>query len=164
MDTNKIRKVLLNSKTEELDKRRTIVWLSALGLLDFSLISLYQVGVIKKLPDVPGKFFDSNKVNAAPEAYMMGVPDGPVSALVYAGTMVLATAGGTEASGRKPVLDVLLGAAIAGNAAGAAYYLYDMIFRQKKICLYCVTGAVINFASAAIIAPVVKKSWQKLFG
>lgn len=162
MTLNKIRKASHNSASQDMDKRRNIIWLSALGLLDFSIISLYQTGIIKKLPDLPGKIFDSNKVNASPEAYRMGVPDGPVSALVYAGTMVLAAAGGTEAPGRKPVLDVLLGTAIAGNAVGAAYYLYDMIFKQKKVCIYCVTGAVINFASAALIAPLVKKSIRKM--
>jgi uncharacterized membrane protein len=39
-----------------------------------------------------------------------------------------------------------------------------MIFVQKKICLYCVTGAAINIASAVIIAPTVLKGMRKLFG
>ncbi len=78
--------------------------------------------------------------------------------------MVLASAGGDEQTGRKPVLDVALGATVAGNAVGAIFYLYKMIFEQKRICLYCVTGAAINIASAVIIAPTVLKSVKRLFG
>jgi uncharacterized membrane protein len=163
MNALAIRNELRNNDSEIMDKRRAIIWLSALGLVDFSVISLYQTGVIEKLPDLPFKIFDSNKVNASKEAYQFGVPDGPVSAAVYATTIVLAAAGGSEQSGRKPMLDTLLGATIAGNTAGAIYYLYDMIFKQKKICLYCLTGAAINIASAVIVAPLVKRSITQLF-
>ncbi|HEV7333620.1 MAG TPA: vitamin K epoxide reductase family protein [Flavisolibacter sp.] len=164
MNTTAIRDTLRNDHSEDLDRKRRLTLLSAIGLVDFSIISLYQTGVIKRLPDIPHPLFDSNKVNAAEDAYMMGAPDGPISAVVYALTMVLASAGGSEKTGRSPVWDAVLGAAVAGNAAGALYYLQNMIFRQKKICLYCVAGAAINIASAIIIAPTVMKSVKRLFG
>ncbi len=164
MDAKAIRDALRNDESEDLDRRRKIICLSAIGLVDFSIISLYQTGVIKSLPDLPFEIFDSNKVNASKSAYRFGAPDGPISATVYGLTMVLASAGGGEHAGRKPVFDVLLGGAVAGNAAGAIFYLYDMTFKQKKICLYCVTGAAINIASAIIIIPTVLKSLKKLFG
>lgn len=36
-------------------QRRNIAALSTLGVVDFSIISLYQIGFIKSLPDLPGK-------------------------------------------------------------------------------------------------------------
>jgi hypothetical protein len=72
-------------------------------------------------------------VNAAPDAYAMGAPDGTISAWLYASNMVLATFGGTESSGRKPLHDLLLGTTVAANAPGAVYYLYNMTVYQKKI-------------------------------
>lgn len=164
MDTTAIRNTLRNDKSEDLDRRRSLILLSAIGLVDFSIISLYQTGVIKRLPDIPHPLFDSNKVNAAEDAYLFGAPDGPISAGVYALTMVLASAGGSEKTGRGPVWDAALGAAVAGNAASALFYLQNMIFRQKKVCLYCVAGAAINIASAILIAPTVIKSVKRLFG
>ncbi len=164
MRTAAIRQELLNSKDASLERRRKILLLSAFGLIDFAAIALYQSGAIKRLPEFPIKSFDSNKVNAAPDAYQMGAPDGTISALVYATNMVLATYGGTERSGRKPAADLLLGATIASNAGGAVYYLYNMIFKQRKICPYCIVGAGINIASAVIIAPVVFKSLRRLLG
>ncbi len=163
MRAEAIRQELLTGSTEDLERRRRIVALSALGIIDFAFISLYQSGTINRLPDLPFKVFDSNKVNAATDAYQMGAPDGTISALAYAGAMVLSTWAGTEASGRKPIHDLALGAVVGGNAAGAVYYLFNMFFKQKKICLYCITGAAINIASAVIIAPIVLKSSRKLF-
>lgn len=156
MEVEAIRNELLHGESPDLELRRKLIALSALGLVDFSIISLYQTGILKKLPDLPGKLFDSNKVNAAKDAYLFGVPDGPVSAAVYAVTMILSAAGGSRRTGRKPALDVLLGAAVLGNAAGAAYYLANMVFKQKKICLYCLTGAAINFLSAGLISSLFK--------
>lgn len=164
MDTLAIRDVLRTGSNEDLERRRKIIGLSALGLIDFSIISLYQTGVIKSLPDIPHPLFDSNKVNAAEDAYQFGVPDGPISAVVYGLSMVLASAGGSEKASREPIFDVALGATVAGNAAGALYYLYNMVFKQKKICLYCVTGAAINIASAVIVAPIALRGIKKLFG
>ena len=137
--------------------RRKIAALSALGLLDFSLISLYQLGVIKRLPDLPFKIFDSNKVNASKNAQVMGLPDGTVSLTLYAANMVLA-AGALKAKKRGNTFDWLLGAATLGQAAGGAYYLYKMAAVEKKVCLYCVTGALLNFAT---LAPLGKLLFKK---
>ncbi len=41
--------------------------LTAMGSM--GLISLYQLGIVKYLPDPPLPGFDSDKVDAAPEAY-----------------------------------------------------------------------------------------------
>lgn len=164
MDAIAIRNELRDGNSKALDARRKVIALSALGLVDFSIISLYQTGIIRHLPDPPYRIFDSDKINASGEAYQFGAPDGPISAVAYATSMVLASAGGSEKTGRRPGFDLALGATVAGNAIGAVYYLYDMIFKQKKICPYCVTGAAINIASAIIIAPTVVRSVRKILG
>ena len=132
--------------TEATEYRRQIAALSALGLLDFSLISLFQLGFIRHMPDLPGKVFDTEQVNSSKDAVLLGLPDGVISLGSYAATMLLATAATRY---RKPsrLLDVAMAGVVVGQAAGAAQYLYKMAFVQKKICIYCVAGAAINFAS-----------------
>ena len=152
-----ISRSLRTQRTPALRRQRQVVALSALGLLDFSMISLYQAGVIRHLPDLPGSRFDSDYVNASDEAYQLGAPDAPISAVVFALNMVLATAGGSQKTGRHPVWEVLLGLSLAANAGGAANYLVNMIREQKKICLYCVAGAGISFASLAVAWPSVRE-------
>lgn len=152
-----------NHQDENLKMRRRIMALTALGIVDFTIISLYQSGVIRNLPDFPGKIFASNEVNAAKDAYMLTIPDGPVSLTAYAAIMALAAWGGTEQTGRKPFHELATGTLIAANAVGAVYYLSNMIFKQKKICPYCITGAAVNIASAVLIAPSFIKSLKRLF-
>ncbi len=135
--------------------RRQIASLAALGLLDFSVISLFQLGYIKHMPDLPGKLFDSEKVNSSDDAVILGIPDGVISLSMYAATLFLATLASTKKK-RSKWLDYLLGGVIAGQAIGAAQYLYTMTAVQKKVCLYCVTGAFINFAAVKPMLSLLK--------
>jgi uncharacterized membrane protein len=135
-----------------LRRRRRISALCAVGLADFAVITLYQLGVIRHLPDPPGRIFDSDKVNASRKAYATGVPDGSLGALLYAATLVLAAAGGTRRTGRPAVLGVALGGAAAAGAVGALDYLGDMIFKERRACPYCLVGAAINLALVPLAA------------
>lgn len=128
------------------EDRRKVAALAAAGLADFSLISLLQIGYLKKLPDIPGDVFDTMEVNTSKEAVIMGMPDGVISLGAYAATMFLAMAG-SRFKKRSRLLDLALGGIVLGQAVGAAQYLYKMAFVQKKVCIYCLTGAAINLAS-----------------
>lgn len=137
--------------------RRDIATLAALGLLDFSLISLFQMGRIKVLPDPPGELFDTHKVNTSKEAVLLGMPDGVISLGGYAATMFLAMAA-TRFKKQSRVLDVALGGVLLGQAAGGAYYLASMAKVQKKVCVYCLAGAVINFAALLPLGRLFKRA------
>jgi hypothetical protein len=116
MEATAIRNELRDGSSSDLDKRRKVILLAALGLIDFSVISLYQTGVIKHIPDLPYRLFDSDRVNGSENAYRFGAPDAPISAVAYATAMVLASAGGSEKTERKPAFDIALGATLTGNA------------------------------------------------
>ncbi|HEX6982456.1 MAG TPA: vitamin K epoxide reductase family protein [Balneolaceae bacterium] len=137
------------------ESRRSIALLSAAGLIDFVPISLYQLGIIRHLPDIPAKLFDSDYVNASKDAQIAGIPDGPVSLLMYAANLVLVA--GAAKKEERNLVDYLIAGNAMGQAAGGAYYLYDMIVKQKKICPYCVTGALINFATLVPLHKLFKK-------
>jgi hypothetical protein len=123
---------------------RRIALLSCIGLADFIPISLYQLGVIRHLPDPPGRIFDSDGINASKDAQIAGIPDGVVSLLMY--SVATALAGAALANVLKPkTARVLIGGVLVGQAAGAGYYLYNMATVQRKVCPYCVGGALVNF-------------------
>lgn len=145
-----------NNTSEAAEYRRQIAALSALGLIDFSLISLFQLGFIKEMPDLPGEVFDTEKVNSSEEAVLLGMPDGVVSLGAYTATILLATAA-TRFKKQSRILDVAMGGIILGQAAGAAQYLYKMAFVQKKVCIYCVAGAAINFAALSPLRKLFKR-------
>jgi uncharacterized membrane protein len=138
------------------EKRRKIAALASVGLVDFSLISLFQLGYIRHLPDLPGQLFDTEKVNSSKEAVVLGLPDGVVSLGMYAATVFLATVGSARKK-QSRWTDMLMGGIVLGQAAGGAYYLYNMVAVQKKVCVYCVAGALINFASVKPALDLLKK-------
>ncbi len=162
MDIQKMRHELRHGTSPYLRESRWVMGLSAIGLVDFAAIALYQSGVFKRLPDFPGKIFDTNKVNASHKAYAMGAPDGTTGALLYAATMVLATAGGTPKSGRHPFLDILLGGAVMAGVGAALQYTYDMIKNQEKACPYCIVGGLAHMAMIPFALPRALRAFKLL--
>ncbi len=130
---------------EAVVSRRHIAALATAGLADFSVISLFQLGYIKHLPDLPMDVFDSDSVNSSEDAVLLGVPDAPIALVGYAATVLLATAGNAKGKHTK-FFDLALSGIVLGQAFGGAHYLYKMAVVQKKVCLYCVAGALLNFA------------------
>lgn len=131
---------------QAVDSRRRIAASSAVGLVDFSFISLYQMGYIEHMPDLPFEVFDSDSVNSSKDAVLLGIPDAPISLMAYAATILVATAGNRKTKYTK-FFDLLLGGIVLGQAFGGAHYLYRMVTVQKKMCMYCVAGALINFTA-----------------
>ncbi len=144
MENESARDLLRRGRSASLKRLRYIGALSALGVVDFAVISLYQMGLIRHLPDPPGRFFDSDTINASPEAYPFGIPDGTIGATVYASNLVLASTAAREGRTRRTA-SLALGLSVVVQAAGAVYYLYDMVVRQRKLCAYCLLGTLINF-------------------
>jgi uncharacterized membrane protein len=143
-------------------RRQTIALLSAVGLVDSAVIALYQLGIIRRLPDLPGRLFDSNKANRSPNAYLLGVPDGIVGALLYAATLALSGVGGTRGARRHPILSVLLGGATIAGSLGALKYLSNVARRKEAACPYCLVGAAVSFASTACALPEVRAAIRGL--
>ncbi len=156
-DINEVRDTLRYEKSKSLSRRRKIALMAILGMLDFAIITLYQSGILKHLPDLPFKPFDSDFVNGSETAYKMGAPDGATGASAYGTILVLALFGGKRGLLRNKLVDKLLFGAVAVNALGGLYYLYEMAFKQKRVCLYCVTGALLNF----LMVPLAKKELTK---
>lgn len=147
----KIRNELRDANSSSLKRRRKIGVLSAIGMVDFAVISLYQMGVIRHLPDPPSWVFDSDKVNASEKAYSMHLPDGTTGASMYAANLMLASFGGSARTGRGNWPTALLGLTVAASAVGALDYLRDMIFKEKRACPYCLLGAAVNLAMVPLV-------------
>lgn len=163
MEAIEIRDTLLNEHSEALARRRKLVALSVAGLADFNAIALLQSGIVNRLPDIPYPIFDTNGINKSKTSFAMGVPDSIISSVMFAMKMALATAGGGEKASRKPIFDVLLGVVSLGHALGAVKLTYKMFFKQKKICIYCLTGAALILSSLAVITPTAIEAGKRLF-
>lgn len=78
-----------------LDNRRAVAALSLFSIGCMGLISLYQIGAIKHLPDLPLPGFDADKVDGSADAYgRLQIGDAFLGIGSYAMTAALAAAGG----------------------------------------------------------------------
>ncbi|MCA1665384.1 MAG: hypothetical protein LC659_14160 [Myxococcales bacterium] len=123
-------------------------------------VTLRQLDVIERLPDVPWRGFDANKVTTSPEAYPIGgIPDGIAACLLYTAELGLVLSRRRQRRlGRSTAwIDRLLAAAIGGGAVGALYYGYQMAAVEKKVCVYCLSNIALNLA-------MVPFAWRMLRG
>lgn len=159
MDVDAIRHELLDGDSAWLRARRRIAAVAALLAAEFGVIGMRQYGMIRHLPDPPIRGFDSDAVTTSRAAYPFGVPDASF-AIIGAGLVIaLATARGSQRSGRTAWLDLALGAAIAGSSVGAVFYAAQMV-RQKRACVYCIVGAAGFFSLVPLAARGVARAWH----
>jgi len=88
--------------------------LSFVGLAMGQIVSLYRMGILRRLPDIPLWPFNATRVDAAPYAYKrLQTPDGVLMIGTYAVTAALVAVGGRDRAARSPALPLLLAAKTA---------------------------------------------------
>ncbi|MDX1531136.1 MAG: vitamin K epoxide reductase family protein [Rhodothermales bacterium] len=159
-----LRVVLTESRDEGLLRRRQSIGLSLVGAASMAAVSLLQTGLVRHLPDPPLPGFDSDKVNTSEEAYQFGLPDGTLSLAGFAANVPLAAFGGADRWRTAPWVPLAFAAKSLVEAAGAAYYFYQMPAREKAWCGYCIVGAVASFGVFALSIPEARKALRGLLG
>ena len=158
MKSQQLRRELQEGRTDDLWRRRAIIGLSLVGAAAMTAVTLLQTGIVKHLPDPPLESFDSDKVNSSDTAYMLGVPDGALSLASLAANIPLAAFGGASRAEEQPVVPIIAAGKAAVEAAIAGWYFYQIPAKEKAWCGYCITGALCNFAVAALALPEARKA------
>ncbi len=153
LEPQELRRELQEKQTKSLRRRRVIIGLSLLGMGAMTMVSLFQTGVIKHLPDPPIDGFDSDKVNSSDTAYALGVPDGTLSLASLAANIPIAAFGGANRAEEQPIVPVLAAGKAMVEAVVAGWYFYQMPAVEKAWCGYCIMGAVANMGIAALSLP-----------
>lgn len=165
MKPSELSRQLREGQSPELNNRRLIVGLSLLGVGMAQIVSLYQVGIVKHLPDPPLDVFDSDKVDASDYAYKRFLtPDGFLMLMSYAMTAWLAGIGGEKRSETHPLLSLAMGAKIALDLVSAAELAREEWNDNKKLCPYCQTATLASLASLALAMPEIKRAWKNWRG
>jgi uncharacterized membrane protein len=165
MNPTQLSEELRNGNTPDLNRRRWIIGLSLVGVAVAKIVSLYQTGIIKSLPDPPVPVFDSNKVDASDYAYKrLNTPDGLMMITNYSITACLAGAGGKNRAEQNPLLPIAMGLKLLTDSATAIQLGREEWQENKKLCFYCQVATVSSLASLAIAAPEVIKAVKQITG
>lgn len=159
-DPQQLRRELQREGSSVIRRRRAIIGMSLIGMASMAIVSAFQTGLLKHLPDPPWDRFQSDEVNSSDTAYHWGVPDGTISLASHATNIVLAAYGRRNRATAQPWVPLAACAKTAAEAAVAAKYLfYEMPIVQKKWCGYCITDAVMHIGTFALTLP---EAWDVL--
>ena len=154
MTAKQLSRQLREDDDDFLTRRRGIVacGLAASGAM--ALIALYQIGLLKHLPEPPIPGFDADKVDASDEAYSyFQTPDAFLGLGSYAATMGLAAMGGKNRAQTQPWIPLALLAKTGADAAQAARLTVDQWTKHKAFCFWCLLAAAATFAALPLAVP-----------
>ena len=132
-------------------ERRWIAGLAVFSGVVMSGIGLFQMGIIRRLPEPRSRWFDAERINGSPQAYsILHTPDALLGAMSYAATACLAGASDPDRARTAPWIPLAMGAKLAGDAALAAKMTAEQWTRYRAFCFWCVLSAAATFAAAVL--------------
>jgi hypothetical protein len=139
--------------------RRWIVGLSLANAALLAFLALYQIGILRRLPDPPLPGIDSNRVDAGRDAYAkLWMPDGILGALAYLVTAALAAMGGKDRwSGGLWWVVLLMAAKTLFDVYNAGKLTVISWAHYRAFCIYCLTVALFTFATLPLVVP---ETWR----
>lgn len=156
-------RALREGRVPSLTRRRKVVVLSLFAAGAMGLITLYQVGVIRHLPEPPLPMMDADTVDASTEAYaMLDTPDAALGLASYAVTLVLAAMGGPHRATERPWIPLALAAKVGADALQAGRLTVDQWTKHKAFCFWCLLAAGATFATVPLIIPEARAALRRL--
>ena len=159
----RISRELRNERSAEMARRRGIVGLALVGAGAMAVVSMYQTGIIRHVPEPPLPGLDADRVDASDEAYArFSVPDGLLGLVNYGVTATLAATGGTGRAERRPWVSLATAGKVLTDAVMAAKLTYVQFSRHRAACSWCLLGALASFAMIPLIFPEARHALRRV--
>ena len=151
LTVEELSRALRETRGPEMRNRRWIAGLSLFSTAVMSGIGLYQLGIIRDIPEPPLCWFDAKKVNGSAQAYsILKTPDALLGAMNYAATACLAGVGSPDRATTTPWIPIAMGAKLAGDALVAGKLTVDQWTKHRAFSMWCLLTAGATFAAAAL--------------
>jgi hypothetical protein len=148
-----------------LNRRRNIIGLSLFSCAILGTVALYQVGILKRLPEPRSKFFDTARVNGSSQAYsIFSTPDAFLGLASYAVTAGLAGMGAENRSRTHPWMAVAMGGKLIADATMAGKLTMDELRKLKAFSLWSVLTALATWSALPLAFPETKAAVRQLMG
>jgi hypothetical protein len=145
-----------------LRRRRTVAGLSLVTLSSLGLVALYQLGMLKRLPEPPLPGLDAAKVNGSLEAYRtLAAPDAVLGLGSYAVTLGLAAMGGQHRAKSRPWISLALAAKAAVDVMQAAKLTRSSWVHYRAFSLYSLTAAAATFVTLPLVLPEAAAAFRR---
>lgn len=134
--------------------RRRTLSLSLLAASSMAPIALYQMGIVRHLPEPPLPRLNADEIDAAPEAYaILATPDAVLGLVSYGVTAWLAAAGGEDRVQGQRWIPVALAGKVALDAMVGAKLTVDQWTKHRAFCSWCLIAAGASLATVPHVIP-----------
>ena len=148
-----------------LTQRRAIVALSLVAIGAMSLISLYQMGVIKHVPEPRVPKLDSDRVDASAEAYQrLSIPDAVLGVGSSAATMGLAEMGGKDRAREQPWIPLVMASKVMFDLAQSLRMVRIQWAKYRAFCFWCLLSAAATLTTAVLALGETREAGREMLG
>jgi uncharacterized membrane protein len=161
----RVSRELRTGRADVLRRRRNVgaMALSAMGSL--GVVTAYQMGLLRHLPEPPLPIFDADRVDASGEAYhYLKAPDGALGLLSYAATVLLAGMGTARRAEETPWIPLALAAKVGLDAASGLYLTAEQASKHRRFCSWCLAASVLSVAMVPQVVPEARLAARHLMG
>jgi uncharacterized membrane protein len=128
-----------------------------------SVVALYQMGILKHVPELPSARLDSDNITGSARAYStLATPDAILALGSYTITMTLAAMGAAERVKTDPIIPIALAAKVGFDAVIAAKYTVTEWREHRALCSWCLLASAAVFASLPLVIPEARQALRNL--
>lgn len=149
--------------TTTLGRRRKSLGLCLAGIASLGVITLYQTGILKHLPDPPVPGFNADEVHGSAQAYrLLSVPDAVLGVGSYAATLGLIAMSGAERANEHPWIPIAAAAKAGVDALLSAKLAADQATKYHAFSLWSLVVALSTFATLPLVIPEARDAIGRL--
>ncbi len=146
-----------------LRRRRRVTGLSLAAMGSLGVVTAYQMGLLRRVPEPPVPFLDTDRVDASGEAYQfLKTPDAGVGLASAALTLVLAGMGSDRRADQQPLVPLALAIKSVLDAAYGLFLTLEQGSKHRRFCSWCLLAAMTNVATVPQVVPEAAAAWRTL--
>lgn len=150
--------------SDGLRRRRAVAALNLVAIGSMAAVAMYQIGLIRHLPEPPLRRLDADRIDAAAKAYRtLSAPDAVIGLRSYATTLALVSMGGEDRAHERPWIPIALAAKSAADAIQAGKLTRDQWVDHRSFCSYCLVAAGATFAALPLVLPEAAEALRTLW-
>ncbi len=165
MNAHELSRELRDGAGDFLGHRRVAASLTLVGMASLAAISLYQMGIFRRLPEPSISVLDAKKVNGSAEAYsILNTPDAVLGLGSYAATLGLIAMGGPDRAQSQPWIPLALAAKSSLDSFQAGSLTRKSWFKFRAFSLYSLVTALCTFLVLPVVLPEARAAWKQMKG
>jgi len=163
-NSDELGRELREGSSRFLKHRRGLLGLAFFSSAALSVVALYQIGVLKKLPEPRWRGFNAAKVNGSAQAYsILATPDALLGLASYAVTACLAGMGPQNRWQTHPLMPIGMSLKVLADATFAGKLTLDECRKYRAFSLWSVLAAAATFTALPLAIPEARAAlrWWK---